>query len=52
MQEENVVEDELLVKVPGSAYSSGNNMGAGSEGSSTSKEIYVSTNVMAREEEK
>ncbi|POO01949.1 SNF2 domain-containing protein / helicase domain-containing protein / HNH endonuclease domain-containing protein [Trema orientale] len=44
LEMQNVVEDELLVKVPGSAYSSGNNMGAGSEGSSTSKEISVSTN--------
>lgn len=42
--QENVVEDELLVKVPGSAYSSGNNMGAGSDGLSTSREISVSTN--------
>ncbi|XP_062116619.1 uncharacterized protein LOC133830616 isoform X4 [Humulus lupulus] len=40
----NVFEDELLVKVPGSAYSSGNNMDAGSEGPSTNKEIYASTN--------
>ncbi|KAM6593938.1 hypothetical protein CsatA_001641 [Cannabis sativa] len=41
----NVFEDELLVKVPGSAYCSGNNMdGGGDEGPSTSKEISASTN--------
>ncbi|GMN54237.1 hypothetical protein TIFTF001_023365 [Ficus carica] len=39
----NVLEDDFLVEVPGSAYSSGNNMDAGSERSITNKEIPLST---------
>ena len=42
--QEDAIEDELLVKVPGSAYTSGNGVGAGSEAlpeSSNSRKILV-----------
>ena len=42
--QEDAIKDELLVKVPGSAYTSGNGMGAGSEAlpeSSNSRKILV-----------
>ena len=42
--QENQFEDELLVKVPGSAYTIGNNTGNRSEESTRSKEVPASTN--------
>lgn len=41
--QENALDNELLVKVPGSAYSSGNNTDVGNEKSTDNEEIPVST---------